>query len=132
MADDDPDDRYIIGHALSALSTVVKLRVVEDGEDLMNYLRGLGKYADRPLPPRPELILLDLNMPRKDGRQALADIKADPELKKIPVAIWTTSKESADRKLCKEAGADFFVTKPESYSELSNRLRELVERYCVE
>lgn len=79
--------------------------------------------------PRPAFILLDLNMPKKDGRQALAEIKGDPDLRKIPVAVWTTGEEREDKVRCKEAGADVYVTKPVGYADLVNSVRKLVARY---
>ena len=78
---------------------------------------------------RPDIVLLDLNMPKKDGRQALLEIKADPDLQRIPVAIWTTSDEVEDRIQCEIAGADVFVTKPVDYAELVDIVRGLVARY---
>ena len=129
MAEDDPDDRFIMEQALREIESGGDLRFVVDGEELMQYLRRLGSYADPMLSPRPALILLDLNMPKKDGRQALLEIKADPDLQRIPVAIWTTSDEKEDRVHCQEAGADVYITKPPSYTELVNSVRELVTRY---
>ena len=107
-----------------------ELRFVEDGEKLINYLRRSGKYTDLMLAPRPALILLDLNMPRKDGWQVLEEIKSDPDLMDIPVAIWTTSKESGDGINHNKTGADVFITKPTNYAKLLNSLRELVATYC--
>jgi len=129
MAEDDPDDRFLAEQACRDLKNCGDLRFVEDGEELMHYLRRQGKYADPAISPRPALILLDLNMPRKDGRQALVEIKADPYLKGIPVAVWTTSEEKQDRIQCLKAGADYFVTKPAGYTELVNRIRGLVAIY---
>jgi CheY-like chemotaxis protein len=129
MAEDDPDDRFLMEQALLETGIYSDLRVVEDGEELMDYLRRSGKYIDAALSPRPGLIFLDLNMPKKDGRQALLEIKADPNLRKIPVVIWTTSEEREDKNQCQKAGADVFVTKPASYTELVTCLKKLVERY---
>lgn len=97
MAGDDPDDRFLMEQALLDIGNDADLRFAEDGEELMNYLLRSGKYTDVKLSPRPVLIFLDLNMPRKDGRQVLWEIKTDPDLKKIPVVIWTTSEEEEDR-----------------------------------
>ncbi len=130
MAEDDPDDRFLMEHALGEIGACTDLRFVEDGEELMRYLLRSGKYADAALSPRPELIFLDLNMPRKDGRQALMEIKSDPDLQKIPVAVWTTSDEVEDRIQCEIAGADVFVTKPVSYTELVNSVRKVIIRYA--
>jgi CheY-like chemotaxis protein len=132
MADDDPDDRLIAEQAFLELGCLGELRFVEDGEELIHYLRRSGKYADLPLSPRPAFILLDLNMPKKDGWQALIEIKTDLDLQNIPVVIWTTSKGTEDSVQFKKTGADGFVTKPADYANLLNSLRELVTRYCLE
>ncbi len=132
MAEDDPDDRIIVEHGFLEVGGKWDLRFVDDGEELMHYLLRTKNYADPLLSPRPEFILLDLNMPKKGGRQALAEIKADPDLREIPVVIWTTSKESRDKIQCEEAGADLFVTKPGSYTGLVNTLRDLISRYCFD
>ena len=131
MADDDPDDRFMAEEAFLDLGNDGEMRFVEDGEELMDYLRRLGKYTDPILSPRPSLILLDLNMPKKDGREALKEIKINPDLKSIPVAIWTTSKEREDKVLCNKLGSDVFVTKPVDYSDLVGSLRKLVTSYCL-
>jgi CheY-like chemotaxis protein len=130
MAEDDPDDRLIVEQAFLEIGGEWDLRFVEDGEELMHYLHRTGNYSDSLIAPVPEFILLDLNMPRKDGRQALVEIKADPDLSGIPIVVWTTSKELIDKVQCAEAGAEFYVTKPVRYSGLIDILRELVSRYC--
>jgi CheY-like chemotaxis protein len=129
MADDDPDDKVLTEQACRDHINCGDLHFVEDGEELMDYLHRSGKYADPALSPRPALILLDLNMPKKDGRQALMEIKSDPDLQSIPIAIWTTSDEKEDRIQCLKAGADEYVTKPSGYAELVNNIKRLVERY---
>jgi CheY-like chemotaxis protein len=129
MAEDDPDDRFLMEQAFLEVGTAGDLRFVEDGEELMHYLHRCKSDTDPMLSPPPALIFLDLNMPKKDGRQALVEIKADPDLRGIPVVIWTTSSEREDRIYCQKAGADVFVTKPASQSELINSVRRLVERY---
>src|SRR3982750_3470141 len=96
MADDDADDRELTREASAESRLANDLRFVEDGEELLDYLKRRGRYADPASSPRPGLILLDLNMPRKDGREALEEIKADPELKCIPVVVLTTSKTEED------------------------------------
>ena len=132
MAEDDPDDRIIVEHAFLEVGGKWDLRFVDDGEELMHYLRRTRNYADSLLAPVPEFILLDLNMPKKDGRQVLAEIKADPDLRDIPVVIWTTSKELRDKAQCEEAGAEFYITKPGGYADLIDVLRKLISRYCFE
>ncbi len=132
MADDDPDDRFIAVHAFLELGYSGELRFVEDGEELMHYLCRKGRYADLLLSPRPALILLDLNMPRKDGRQALLEIKANPDLQGIPVAIWTTFKKPPDMAQYDLTGSDVFITKPTDYDDLINSLRELIINFIFE
>jgi len=128
MAEDDVDDSFLLAEALKNLGCGGKLLLVKDGVELMDYLNRQGKYADRELSPLPSLLLLDLNMPKKDGRQALREIKADPSLEKIRVVIWTTSDLQEDRVLCKEAGADDYVTKPNSFEELMEEVKALYRR----
>src|SRR5579885_1612044 len=96
MADDDADDRQMTKEAFEESHLANDLRFVEDGVELMDYLQRRGRYADPASSPRPGLILLDLNMPRKDGREALAEIKADLRLRDIRVVILTTSKAEED------------------------------------
>src|SRR5215813_3683121 len=96
MADDDPDDRMMAARALREYRLKNNIRFVENGEELLDYLHHRGRYADPTSSPRPGLILLDLNMPRKDGREALAEIKADPDLRTIPVVVLTTSSAEED------------------------------------
>jgi CheY-like chemotaxis protein len=94
------------------------LRCVEDGEELMDYLHRRGKYASPKDAPRPGLILLDLNMPRKDGREALKEIKAEPELRSIPVIVLTTSKAEEDIYRTYDLGVNSFITKPVNFESL--------------
>lgn len=126
MADDDPDDRLLVKDALgeckSETGIVDLMRFVDDGEDLLDYLNRRGKYSDPISSPRPDLILLDLNMPRKDGREALKEIRATAELKSIPVVIFTTSRAETDIKLVYGLGANSFITKPTAFDALVNTL----------
>ena len=96
MADDDEDDRLLTQDALAESRVLNELHFVEDGVELLEYLERKGKFVDKSISPRPGLILLDLNMPRMDGREALEAIKANPNLKGIPVVILTTSKQEED------------------------------------
>lgn len=127
MAEDDEDDRFFMDDAFRTIRCNGELRFVCDGEELMDYLQRRGNFSDTALSPRPSMILLDLNMPRKDGRQVLAEIKADPELRNIPIVIWTTSDLEEDRVLCLNAGAADYITKPDNYRELE----KIVEQLCM-
>jgi CheY-like chemotaxis protein len=119
MADDDPEDRDLTAEAMAEARLHNELRFVVDGEDLMDYLRRRGEYAEGGREaPKPGMILLDLNMPRKDGREALAEIKADPELRQIPVVVLTTSRAEEDVFRTYDLGVNSFITKPVTFGGL--------------
>lgn len=118
MADDDPDDRLMTQEAFTECRVGNPLRFVSDGEELLDYLHRRGEYADEQAYPMPGLILLDLNMPRKDGREVLRDIKGDPRLCGIPVVILTTSKAEEDVLRSYRDGVNSFITKPVTFSAL--------------
>ncbi|GAB2544569.1 response regulator [Spirosoma aerophilum] len=121
IADDDSDDRLFMERALRQSGYTQTIQFVEDGEELMEYLRQTGRYADQNV-PWPDLLILDLNMPRKNGFQALSEIKDDSKLRRLPVVVMTTS--SADEDILKTytLGVNSFVTKPFNF----NRLVEMV------
>jgi CheY-like chemotaxis protein len=125
MADDDPDDRLMARKALQEYRLKNGIQFVEDGEELMDYLHRRGKYADPATSPEPGLILLDLNMPKKDGREALAEIKADPVLRKIPVVILTTSKAEEDVLRSYDLGVNSYITKPVTFQGLAEVMKIL-------
>jgi CheY-like chemotaxis protein len=125
MADDDADDRFLTQEALTESLLIHDFHFVEDGEELLAYLRHQGNYSSPMVAPRPELILLDLNMPRKDGREALAEIKMDPSLRQIPIVIFTTSQDKKDVYQSYDLGANSFITKPASFEDLVRILRSL-------
>ena len=131
LADDDADDRLLTRDALAESRLANDLRFVEDGEELMQYLRRSGAYADPDVSPRPGLILLDLNMPRKDGREALREIKSDPNLRHIPIVVLTTSKAEEDIYRTYDLGVNSFITKPVTFDGLVNVMRGL-GRYWFE
>ena len=125
IAEDDPDDRMLTIRALQQNRLANDIKWVEDGEELMDYLHRRGAYADEGSAPRPGLILLDLNMPRMDGREALQAIKADPELRRIPVVVLTTSRAEQDIVQSYHLGVNAFVTKPMTFVELAHAIRVL-------
>jgi CheY-like chemotaxis protein len=125
MAEDDADDRLLLKDALSESQSEADLRFVENGEELMDYLARRGKYQQTDAAPRPRLIILDLNMPRKDGREALREIKANPELRLIPVVVLTTSGADTDIDQIYELGANSFIVKPVQFEQLVNLMRLL-------
>ena len=125
MADDDPDDRLMTREAFQESRLANDLRFVEDGEELMDYLKRRGKYADPAASPRPGLILLDLNMPRKDGREALRELKADPDLKRIRVIVMTTSNAEEDIARTYDLSAASYIAKPVTFDALVEVVRTL-------
>lgn len=125
MAEDDPDDRLMISKALEDHRVVSEVRFVRDGEDLLRYLRREGPYRDPAAHPLPALVLLDLNMPKVDGREALEAIKSDPALRRIPVVVLTTSKAEEDVARAYQAGANSYITKPATFVGLAAVLRSL-------
>jgi CheY-like chemotaxis protein len=134
LVDDDEEDLQMTQEALQESRLGNDLRMTHDGEELMEYLLRRGRYSDPADSPRPGLILLDLNMPKKDGREALAEIKANPELRKIPVIVLTTSKAEEDIFRTYDLGVSSFITKPvtfaglvEAMSVLSQYWFEIVE-----
>lgn len=125
VADDDAEDRMLVKEALEESRLVNHVQFVVDGEDLMDYLLSRGKYADTKQNPFPGLILLDLNMPRKDGREALKEIKANPKLRIIPIVVLTTSKAEEDILKTYDLGVSSFITKPVTFSALVDIMQTL-------
>src|SRR6476660_3854813 len=125
LADDDADDRMLARDALAEARLANDLFFVQDGEELLDFLRHRGRFADPAAAPRPGLILLDLNMPRKDGREALAEIKADPDLRRIPVVCLTTSKAEEDSYRTYDLGVNSFITKPVTFEGLVSVMKAL-------
>jgi CheY-like chemotaxis protein len=132
VADDDEEDRILTKEALAGARLTNELRFVVDGQDLMDYLRRAGRYASgNGDAPAPGIILLDLNMPKLDGREALAEIKSDPELKRIPVVVLTTSSAETDILRSYELGVNSFITKPVTFAGLVEVMRGF-SRYWFE
>ena len=131
IADDDADDRMLARDALVECRLANDIRFVEDGEELMDYLYQRNRYATPAVAPTPGLILLDLKMPRKDGREALKEIKADPRLRRIPVVVLTTSKAEEDIYRSYDLGVNSFVTKPVSFDNLVESMKTLT-KYWIE
>lgn len=125
LAEDDPDDRLLTRRALKKSRLANTIQAVEDGEELMDYLHREGEYSDPEDSPRPGLILLDLNMPRMDGREALKQIKSDPELRRIPVIVLTTSEAEHDISQSYDLGVNAFVTKPVTFDGLADAIEAL-------
>jgi two-component system response regulator len=130
IAEDDADDRLLAEEAFRVSRIDCDLRFVGDGEQLLAYLRGEGDYADRVLHPFPTVVLLDLNMPRKDGREALAEMRGDERLRGLPVMVLTTSRAHEDRSRVVQLGACDFATKPTRFDELVGIVRRLAH-WCA-
>src|SRR5262245_58414702 len=118
FADDDPDDRMLVCDAFEESHLNCDLRCVEDGEELIDYLRRRGKYTSAQAAPRPALVLLDLNMPRKDGREVIREIKADPALRLIPIVVLTTTQAEEDIWRAYDLGVNSFIIKPVGFETL--------------
>jgi CheY-like chemotaxis protein len=131
MADDDPDDRQLAREAFEEAKLANDLRFVEDGVELLDYLHRRGKYADPASSPRPGLLLLDLNMPRKDGREALQEIKSDPRFRTMRVVILTTSKAEEDILRTYNLSAASYITKPVTFESLVDVVK-ILGKYWLE
>ena len=127
MCDDDPDDRLLLQDALLEVRLENAFDCSEDGQDLLDYLKRRGRYQDLRDEPLPGLILLDLNMPRKDGREALKEIKNDPDLRRIPVVILTTSKAEEDILRTYDLGVNSFIVKPVTFEKLVDAVRTVTD-----
>jgi CheY-like chemotaxis protein len=127
MADDDEDDRLMAKEAFAEVKLLNDFHTVEDGEELMDYLLRRGKYVDPRFSPRPGIILLDLNMPKKDGREALREIKADPSLRHIPIVVLTTSKAEEDILRSYDLGVNSFIIKPVTFDQLIDIMKTLTK-----
>ena len=125
MADDDADDRLLTKEAFEASQLANDLRFVEDGVQLMDYLHQRGAYSDPKLSPKPGIILLDLNMPKKDGREVLAEIRNNPAFRCIRVIVMTTSKAEEDIYRTYNLGAASYITKPVTFEALVEVIRTL-------
>lgn len=131
IADDDDDDRAFIRKAWEKSRVANDLRFVEDGVELMEYLNQTDRFAEPGSAPRPAVILLDLNMPKKDGREALREIKANADLRQIPVIVLTTSQ--ADEDICRsyDLGANSYIAKPVTFGALVDVL-QVLGKYWIE
>jgi two-component system, response regulator len=124
LADDDEDDRELARDALQEFRLANEMKFVVDGQDLLDYLRREGRWAGPEVDaPRPGIILLDLNMPKKDGREALAELKADESLRRIPVVVLTTTKDEEDVLRAYDLGVSSFITKPVTFGGLVDVMR---------
>lgn len=130
-ADDDPEDRMLVTDAWKESRVANELHMVEDGEELMDYLHRRNQYVHLSGTPLPGMILLDLNMPRKDGREALGEIKTDPALRRIPIIVLTTSQAEEDVFRAYDLGVNSFIVKPVTFKSLVDVTRT-IGRYWLE
>ncbi len=130
-ADDDANDRLLAAEAMRESGVANRLEMVEDGAQLLAYLRHEGPFADPGRSPRPSIILMDLNMPRMDGREALTHIMEDPDLARIPVVVLSTSRAATDVDRSYAAGARSYVAKPVTFDSLVQVMKDLA-RYWFE
>ncbi|ATD01466.1 MAG: response regulator [Pseudomonadota bacterium] len=131
MADDDEDDRLLTQDALEESRVINNLYFVNDGVELLAYLNNQAPFEDKQKYPRPNIILLDLNMPRMDGREALKLIKENAALRSIPVVILTTSKQEEDKLRGYDLGAASYITKPVTFEGLVELMKQL-GKYWIE
>ena len=127
VADDDPDDRMLTKDALDECRLANVVDFVEDGEELMDYLSRRGQFKHLAKSPLPGLILLDLNMPKKDGREALKEIRQDPTLRRIPIVVLTTSKAEEDILRTYELGVNSFIIKPVTFESLVDIVKTIAK-----
>ncbi|MDR6195689.1 response regulator [Siphonobacter sp. SORGH_AS_0500] len=125
MAEDDSDDRDLFREALEQYYQVNDIRFVSDGQECCDYLKRKGRYENPEDSPRPGFILLDLNMPRKNGKEVLKELKNDPDLKKIPVVVLTTSHAPKDIQDTYDMGTNSYLVKPSSYTETLSMVEHL-------
>jgi CheY-like chemotaxis protein len=122
LVEDDPGDVLLIREAFADNKVTNRLHVVSDGVEAMEFMRRKGQYADA---PRPDLVLLDLNLPRKDGREVLADVKSDQDLRTIPVVVLTTSQAEEDVLRSYDLHANAYVTKPVDFDRFIGVVRQI-------
>ena len=127
MAEDDMDDYHLMKDAISEIKADVDIQLVQDGGELIDYLLCQGNFQKKEDVPRPDIILLDLNMPKVDGREALITIKSFPDLKFIPVIVFTTSRETKDICQCYISGANSYISKPKSFNDLLEIVNNLIK-----
>lgn len=131
MVDDDEDDCILVEAALKDACFNCTFRCIQDGREMMDYLQGIGRYENPKAAPFPDLILLDLNMPKMNGRQVLKQLKTDPRFRMIPVIILTTSSDLQDVKFCYDLGANSYIIKQSSFDGLRSAI-EIIKEYWLE
>lgn len=131
LVEDDPNDVLLVQRAFRKAGTSAPMRVVNDGQAAVDYLEGRGPYTDRSLHPLPALVLLDLKLPRKSGHEVLAWLRAQPTLKRMPVVVLTSSKESLDVNRAYDLGANSYLVKPVVFADLL-RMAQTLDLYWLQ
>lgn len=131
LADDGEDDVFFLRRAFEKAGIVYPLNVVPDGEEAISYLSGTGKYNDRAAYPLPTVLLLDINMPRKNGHEVLAWVRSQPQFRKLPVIMFTSSKSESDVEKAYELGATSYFVKPSGYESLDQSML-ILSKYWME
>ena len=127
IAENDEDDRMLLEHAIEETKLAVKMHFVQDGNELMDYLYRKGKYAQLKRFQSIHLILLDLNMPKKNGLEVIKEVRENQKLRQIPIVVLSTSNTKEDIYLSYYIGANSFITKPSSFDSLVNTMKMLIE-----
>lgn len=130
LVDDDPDDCFLLQDAFKRIGDACKIVCLDSGDLVLDYLKFRGPFRSREHASLPSLILLDLNMPRKDGRQILRELKEDPDLRGIPVVVLTTSCEESDVRQSYDSGASSFISKPDRYEDLQ-KMVSIITQYWL-
>jgi len=131
LVEDDVGDQMLVQEALESSPILKRIEIAGDGQQALEYMYRLGRYADPARAPRPDLILLDLNMPRLGGKEVAAKLKADPRVRSVPIVAFTTSCRDEDVALCYSIGVNSYVQKPTDFDRLQSVLHHL-ERYWLE
>jgi CheY-like chemotaxis protein len=122
LVEDDPGDVLMTREAFADYKIANRLHVVSNGEDAVSFMRKVGRFGDA---PRPDLVLLDLNLPRRDGREVLRDVKSDPELRRIPIVVLTTSEAEEDVLASYDLHANAYVRKPVDFEQFVAAVRAI-------
>lgn len=131
LVEDDPGDQELTRRALKEGILITDLHVVSDGQEALDYLQRRAEYANPSASPRPDLILLDLNMPRMDGREVLRHVRKDPDIAHIPIVVLTTSEQEQDILQSYKIGCNSFITKPVYFDNFIRAVQQL-DRYWLE
>ena len=125
LAEDNPADQTLIKRTIQKNAVNCDLRIVADGERTMDYLNHIGEYITLKNSPKPHIVILDLNMPKKDGRRVIQEMKSDPRFSDIPIIVFTTSSHKKDVVVCYELGCSSFITKPANPHEFMDAIKEI-------